>query len=156
MRKSLAHKGQQGFTLIELVVVIVILGILAATALPRFANLQSNARQAAVQAMGGAISSAMAIAHAQALVNGTNTVAASPVTLDGVAINMAWGYPDGTAGGIIAAAGLGGASWVTSAQSAAGVTIQPATNGSATCQAVYNSAAALGGSAAVTVQFNGC
>ena len=54
-------KKQSGFTLIELVVVIVILGILAATALPKFVDLTADAYQAAADGYGGALSSANAL-----------------------------------------------------------------------------------------------
>jgi MSHA pilin protein MshA len=85
-------KQQSGFTLIELVIVIVILGLLAATALPRFSNLTQSARVASLNGVAGSLRSAASIAHATQLVTaGSNS--GTSVTLDTVVIGMTNGWP---------------------------------------------------------------
>jgi MSHA pilin protein MshA len=85
-------KQQSGFTLIELVLVIVILGILAAAALPRFSDLSTQARLAAVNGLAGSVRGAAAVAHSTQLARGLASNA-SGVSIDGATVDFSGGYP---------------------------------------------------------------
>ena len=100
MSTKLMHRAIQGFTLIELVMVIVIVGILSAAALPRFANLTGQAQIAANQGTAGALRSAVGIARAAWIAGGSSS-ATSTITLDNTGLEVnANGWPSGGANSI--------------------------------------------------------
>jgi MSHA pilin protein MshA len=133
--RKINMKNQQGFTLIELIVVIVILGILAATAMPRFINMQTEARIAALDGMAGGLRSAVAVVQSKYILLGNNaltTVSAQDGTP--ITVSAASGVPVGSATGIGAA--LQSYDGFTPAWGAT-TTFQPTNGGSATCQVRY-------------------
>ncbi|HHQ4661175.1 MULTISPECIES: prepilin-type N-terminal cleavage/methylation domain-containing protein [Aeromonas] len=93
-------KKQAGFTLIELVIVIIILGILAVTAAPKFLNLQDDANEAAAQGVAAAIKSGAQLVYSRSAIDGTETSGASSVAVGTERVTTKFGYPTADDAGI--------------------------------------------------------
>ncbi len=93
-------KKNAGFTLIELVIVIIVLGILAATAVPKFINLQDDAKVSALKGAEAAVHSAANIVYSKAAIKGIEDKADQKISDNGTDIKVEFGYPDATANGI--------------------------------------------------------
>ncbi len=139
-------KRQRGFTLIELVVVIALLAILAAFAIPRYAGLEREARSATILGVAGSVRSGAALVHGLYLSQGLN-----PVVMEGNTINLTEGYPDATDVSLTLA-DLTGFTVVVNGGSNQAVFSK---TGLSNCEVVYNDALA-NNSPQISVDTSGC
>jgi len=147
VRLSDVSKRSNGFTLIELVVVITILGILAAFAVPRFINMQARARAASIESLQGALRSSSALTHSMWMVNGQPPT----IPVEGATITMVNGYPNLTT--IIDT--LMDSSGFTY-NSLTGEFVKSGATTGATCSVTYTPPATLGDPPAITYDVSNC
>lgn len=157
---------QKGFTLIELVVVIVILGILAATAAPKFIDLTGDAKASVIQGVQGSVNSAINMVHAKALVK-NQTGATGEVLVNGEYFALVYGYP--AVAGAGTPAGTTGNGWGidklidldndSAITFASGVFTHSEASDTANCKVTYSeatSASSVITPATTTVETSGC
>jgi len=147
--------NQRGFTLIELIVVIIILAIVSAIALPKFLNMQREARIAQLNAMAGSIKAAALLVRGKAEATNadlTSTTATLAINAYGVTtVDLDYGYPDATSTGIQGVV-KAGSEWTITGSNPIIFQWGTFTN----CNVSYTAPAAAGSRPTITITDSGC
>ena len=152
---------QRGFTVIELVVVIALLGVLSAVALPRFLDMNREATIATMEGVVGALETAITLSHSQAFIDGTHTQPSATITVEDRVVSMVNGYPAGTATGIPQLIESPPGDWKQRASSYAGAWVYwhgtiDEDAGTAQCYVRYRQSTAVGMRPIIDFQDSGC
>ena len=157
-----AARRHAGFTLVELVVVIVILGVLSAVALPRFTEFRSQSVAAATQALGGAVRSASAHAHLQCVLQSSicnPTSGTYAISIEGRSFQIWNGYVDAGANMNAGEIDMLVSSTDFTVSVRSGNTTQwshPSARDPTTCNVQYIEALVAGSTPQISVQVSGC
>ncbi|MCE2596040.1 type II secretion system GspH family protein [Motilimonas cestriensis] len=159
MKKNLTK--QSGFTLIELVIVIIVLGILAATAAPKFIDLQSDAKKSALNGLKAAFEGGATLTYSKAAIAGKEKVGDTTVSINGVDVGIAYGYPKANETELKKAVDLSTGDWAfgTASGSPASIEIYAVDTPSAsvaTCSVKYTQAAASNARPTIAATSTGC
>ena len=155
------YSSHSGFTLIELIVVIVILGTLAAVAVPKFVRMKQEAIVATMRGLNGALNSAATLVHSKAAAQGLVDQASATLDIGGTTVDIVYGYPSGTQDGMARIVEAPGNGWKERASVYDGAWVYwhgeiPVDAGTAQCYLRYRQPTAAGARPVIDFEDSGC